>query len=699
MNLKSVVLISLMIVGNFQCNSQHTMNTKYTNHLINESSPYLLLHAHNPVDWYPWNQDALNKAKKENKLIIVSIGYTACHWCHVMEKQSFADQEVAELMNKHFISIKVDREERPDLDQVYMDACHLLNKSGGWPLNAIALPDGRPIYAGTYFPKDNWMSLLKRIQEYWEKEPKKLIEQAESISQGIKKIHTIEEQEKEVDFSQKDVQKSFESIYKNVDFKYGGQHGAPKFPMPSKWNFVLNYGWLNNSKDAKKSIEVTLEKMAMGGIYDHIGGGFARYSVDSRWHVPHFEKMLYDNTQLISLYSKAYRTTQNELYKDVVAESIKFIERELKSKSGGFYASLDADSEGEEGTFYVWKENEFESAVEHSDIIIDFYNVTQKGNWERGKNVLYRDLSYKAFSKQYDLTEIELRKLIEQAKIQLYNIRNKRERPATDDKILCAWNALMLSTYLDAYIAFGKKKYYRNALELASFMKEVFLKKDYRLDRNFKNGNSNINAFLDDYAFMIKAFLDLYQVNFKTEFLNIALQLTKYVNKHFYNKESGYYYYTSDLDPELISRTYEISDNVIPASNSQMAHNLIILGKIFSNQNYESRGNAMLKGQIENIISQGSYYSNWADMLQKQTTQFYEVVIIGNNWKKQFDKFKKSYLPNVIFVCVENEIADIPLTHRRKEEGKTMIYVCKNKVCNLPVESAEDALNQILNSK
>ncbi|MBA3285971.1 MAG: thioredoxin domain-containing protein, partial [Nitrosopumilus sp.] len=415
-------------------NSDSTQGHPYTNHLINESSPYLLQHAHNPVNWYPWGQEALDKAKKENKLIIISIGYDACHWCHVMEHESFEDTTVAKFMNENFISIKIDREERPDIDQVYMNAVQLLTGSGGWPLNVIALPDERPIHGGTYFPKSQWLSMLKQVSEFVTKNPEKAEQQAKALTEGIRRSEVVNSIAQNSEFKIDDLNTIFSNWKNNIDFTNGGYNRAPKFPLPVGYQFLLHYNYLTKGKDALSAVTTTLDKMAEGGIYDQVGGGFARYSTDAYWKVPHFEKMLYDNAQLVSLYASAYQLTKEPLYKLIVYETLDFVERELTSQEGSFYSSLDADSEGEEGKFYVWKKEELKKILGNDEpLIMDYYNVTDKGNWENRNNILFRTSSDKKIAENYKITEAELSKRISASKKIMLKERSKKIRPALDD--------------------------------------------------------------------------------------------------------------------------------------------------------------------------------------------------------------------------------------------------------------------------
>ena len=669
---------------------------KYTNQLINESSPYLLQHAHNPVNWYPWGKEALTKAKEENKLIIISIGYAACHWCHVMEHESFEDEEVAAFMNENFISIKVDREERPDIDQIYMSAVQLITGQGGWPLNCIALPDGRPIYGGTYFRKEQWLQVLEQVSDFVKQNPEKTESQARSLTQGVKSSELITLNTEKPDFELTDLNTIFSNWEKNIDYKNGGTFGAPKFPLPIGYQFLLHYNYLSNNKDALKAVTSTLDKMAMGGIYDQVGGGFARYSVDDVWKVPHFEKMLYDNAQLASLYSTAYQKTKDPTYKIIVEETLEFVKRELTSPEGGFYSSLDADSENEEGKFYVWKYEELQEILgEEAELIIDYYNVTKDGNWEQGKNILLRSQNEKALLNKYNISETELSKRVKEAKKILLKEREKRVRPGLDDKILTSWNALMLKAYVDAYKALGNQIYLDEALKSAEFINSKMINKDYRLCRNYKNGNATINAFLDDYAFTISALIELYQSTFDEKWLTTAHKLLIYAFNHFYNYTTGMFYYTSDMDPELIARKMELTDNVIPASNSEMAKNMFLLGKYFYKDEYIQRAEKMLNNIKPNTFKNGVYFANWNILMAWFIREPYEVAILGSDYENILKKFGQHYLPNVIFLGGKNE-GSLSLLQNKLVKGQTTIYVCQNKTCKLPVTEVNRALKQIM---
>jgi uncharacterized protein len=680
--------------------NKNTMNTnkpEFTNKLIKESSPYLLQHAHNPVNWYPWGKEALDKAREENKLIIVSIGYAACHWCHVMEHESFEDKEVARFMNANFVCIKVDREERPDIDQVYMNAVQIITGSGGWPLNCITLPDGRPIYGGTYFKKENWIEMLTQVSKFVKENPEKAEQQAKSLTEGVNSEQLFNPSSEKSEFTMNDLEEVFANWKRNIDYVNGGSKGAPKFPMPIGYQYLLHYNYLTKNNDALKAVTTTLNKMADGGIYDQIGGGFARYSVDSYWKAPHFEKMLYDNAQLVSLYSAAYQQSKNPYYKTIVEESLDFIQRELTSKAGAFYSSIDADSEDEEGKFYVWTKSELQKSLgDKAELIVEYYNVTENGNWENGTNILLKSGNDKKIAKKYNLTETELANRIKEAKIILLKEREKRIRPGLDDKILTSWNALMLKAYVDAYRVFDDKKYLDVALKNAEFINSKMISSDNQLFRNFKNNKTSINAFLDDYAFTIEAFISLYQATFDEKWLIEAQELSEYAIAHFYNKTSGMFYYTSNLDPALIARKMEISDNVIPASNSAMAKNLFVLGKYSYNDQYIEMSRKMLNMVGQNSLKNGAYFANWNILMAWFINDPFEVAIMGKDFETKRKEFDKLYLPNVFLSGGKNE-GTLPLLKNRLIKGQTTIYVCRNKACKLPVIELKKALKQIVN--
>lgn len=665
------------------------------NRLINESSPYLLQHAYNPVDWYPWGEEALKKAQEEDKLLIISVGYAACHWCHVMEHESFEDSTVAKLMNDHFVSIKVDREERPDVDDVYMTAAQLISGRGGWPLNAIALPDGKPVFAGTYYPKDNWMNILNQIIKIKNEDPGKLQETADKLTEGIASSNVIEVNEGSIDVSDEQLEDYISRVAALYDMEYGGRQGAPKFPMPNAYEFLMKYHWLSGDQLSFSVVETALDNMAKGGIYDQIGGGFARYSVDEYWLVPHFEKMLYDNAQLVGIYSDAYKLTQKDLYKDVVQQTLEFMEREMMSDNNGFYSSLDADSEGEEGKFYVWSEVEIDSVLgetKDAEIFKKYYDVSAKGNWEH-TNILNIVTDKSKLAEDYNQSEEAITASLKASAKKLFEYRSSRVRPGLDDKILTSWNALMISGYLKAYEAFGNEEYLQTAINNANFILDNQLASDGKLNRNFKDGESSINAFLDDYALLIQALLGLYEQTFDIKWIDKSELLTKYAIGHFYNEENKMFDYTSSLDPPLIAKRAEYNDNVIPASNSSMARALFKLGTLTYNTDYLDKSEQMLKNMFEQMMGSDylSFFSNWMQLLLDFKKPPYEIAIVGPDANLLRDEMSKYYLGNSIFLGTEDE-ENLDLLKEKTQDGITMIYVCQNKVCKLPVSTVEDAL-------
>ncbi len=668
---------------------------KHTNRLIDETSPYLLQHAHNPVNWYAWGDEAFDKATKENKLVLVSIGYSACHWCHVMEHESFEDEEVAAFMNEHFVCIKVDREERPDVDQVYMTAVQLMTGSGGWPLNCFALPDGRPVYGGTYYPKDGWIQVLDQLQGSYTNDPTSIVEYAERLTNGIKEQSLVTLQTNEIELDQEHLQTMIRKWSGQFDTQNGGPDRAPKFPMPNSYQFLLRAQHLLGDKSLLKHVELTLDKMAYGGIYDQIGGGFARYSTDYKWKVPHFEKMLYDNAQLVSLYAEAYQATQKPLYKEVVYETLEFIEREMTNDEGAFYSSLDADSEGEEGKFYVWTEEEIKNLTgDNFTVIKDYYNINQRGFWEHENYILLRHDDDEKIAKKHKISVDELKKIVSDTKTVLMAERAKRVRPGLDDKTLTSWNALMMKAYADAYRVFGDQKFLDAALRNGNFIVKKQWRKDGGLNHSYKEGRSTINGYLEDYCFTIEAFLALYEVTFDQEWLDRAKRLADYSIAHFYSEEAGMFYFVSDLDKQLITRKIEMHDNVIPASNSSLAKGLFLIGHYYSEKKYNEISHQMLKNVYLDIPDYGSSLSNWGMLVLNQVAPFYEVAIVGKECDTQRAALAENYLPNIMLMGCEKK-SDLPLLEMKFVKGQTTIYVCQNNTCQLPVTEIEDAIKQM----
>lgn len=696
----------LLIVSCFfvSCNKKQSVEEhhQYTNDLITETSPYLLQHAHNPVNWKAWNQETLDKAKAENKLIIISVGYSACHWCHVMEEESFEDEAVAKLMNDNFVSIKVDREERPDIDQIYMNAVQLMTGKGGWPLNCIALPDGRPIFGGTYFTKEEWTKALTEISGLYKNNPEKAREYADKLVAGLQKSQLITVNTSEADFKSSALSEAVKLWQQELDLKEGGLVGDTKFPMPAALNFLLRYSNQNKDKAIQTYVLNTLGKMANGGIYDPVGGGFSRYSTDSKWHIPHFEKMLYDNAQLVSLYADAYLATKDELYKKTVSETLSFVEKELMAPNGAFYSSLDADSKNksnklEEGAYYTWKKEELQTLLKSDfPLFQKYFNVNENGLWENGNYVLFRNQSDKAFALQNKLTLSELDSKVKNWKQILLSARNKRPRPHLDDKTLTSWNALMIKGYVSAYRAFKNPHYKEVALKNANFIVKNQFQKDGSLYHSYKDGKSSIVGFSEDYATVIDAFISLYQITLDEKWLNKAKQLTNYAMTHFWDKKSNLFYFTSNAATGLITRKMEIIDNVIPGSNSILAQNLFLLGHYYSNDTYSKTAQQMLNNVKEEALQSPTEYYNWLNLMLNYTGAYFEVAISGEDAMAKTRQLQSYYLPNILIAGATKD-SKLPILENRFTADQTYIYVCVDKACKMPEKEVTVAVSKIKN--
>ncbi|MDN3580947.1 thioredoxin domain-containing protein [Mucilaginibacter flavus] len=662
------------------------------NSLANSTSPYLLQHANNPVNWYPWGKEALDKAKAENKLILVSIGYSACHWCHVMEHESFEDESVAAVMNEFFVCIKVDREERPDVDQIYMSAVQLMSGRGGWPLNCICLPDQRPIYGGTYFRKNDWTSLLFNLADFYKQKPEEAEEYAVRLTDGIQKYESVQFIAEQPEYTKDDLQLIADNWKRYFDKYEGGTGNAPKFPMPNNWLLLMRYAHLMQDDEIAKQVKLTLHKMAYGGIYDHIGGGFARYAVDGRWHVPHFEKMLYDNAQLITLYSEAYTWQPDELYRQVVDQIIHFSITELASADLGFYSALDADSEGVEGKFYIFTKAEISRILgDDTDLFCIYYHITEDGNWEEEhSNVLFRKETDEELAGKLGLGVDDLLSRIKASRKKVLDARGQRVRPGLDNKILASWNGLMLKGLCEAYRAFTKPAYLDLALKNANFILENLISQNGRLSRVYKSGNTV--AFLDDYANIIDAFIALYEVSFNEYWLEQAKSLTDTAIAHYYDEANGVFFYTADDEEQLIARKSEIMDGVTPASNSAMARNLKKLGLLFDNESYAAVSAQLLRNIMPQLAKYGTAYSNWTMLLLDEVFGVYEVAITGNDTETVRREIENNYIPNKIILGGNK--GSLPLL-QDKFGASTQIFICKDKTCGLPAHNTADALKQM----
>jgi uncharacterized protein YyaL (SSP411 family) len=616
-----------------------------------------------------------------------------------MEHECFEDEEVAKMMNENFINIKIDREERPDVDQIYMDAIQMMTGSGGWPLNIVALPDGKPFWGATYLPKEGWVKSLNQLTELYKTDPNKIIGYANDLEKGIQAINLVENKEDTDSYSMAQLNNAVENWSTYFDTFLGGYKRAPKFMMPNNIDFLLHYGTSQNDEKILKYVNTTLTRMAYGGVFDHVGGGFSRYSVDTKWHVPHFEKMLYDNGQLVSLYSKAYAVTKNKLYKKVAEESIAFVLEELADENGGFYSSLDADSldengELEEGAFYVWTKEELQTLLDTDfEIFKDYFNINSYGEWEENY-VLIRDKSKEETAQKHNISVNDLELRIDKSLEILKKEREKREKPRLDYKILTSWNGLMLQGLVDAYRYLEKDTYLELALKNASFIQKEMKKPDGGLYRNHKKGKSNINGFLEDYATVIEAYISLYEVTFDIKWLEEAQRLADYSITHFQDSASKLFYFTSDDDHSLIRRTLETNDNVISASNSIMGKNLLKLHKVYMNKGYGELAHQMLKNIQSNFDESAQGFSNWLHLVLYENQNFYEIAVVGDNYNSLGKELARNYLPNSILVGSEKE-GTIDLLKSRYNEGETLIYVCIEGTCKLPVQTTEQVLNQL----
>ncbi len=671
-------------------NSEHT----YTNRLINETSPYLLQHAHNPVDWYAWGEEAFFKAKSENKLMLISVGYSSCHWCHVMERECFENEDIAAIMNENFVCIKVDREERPDIDRIYMDAVQLMTGSGGWPLNCFTLPDGRPIYGGTYFPPKNWAGVLMQLSNLFRQNPAKVNEYADELTQGVKAMETVVPSNANAELDTTVLEKSVQKWKLRFDNEEGGPQKAPKFPLPNNYLFLMQYAHLTNDSELLQHVYLTLDKMALGGIYDQIGGGFTRYSTDMLWKVPHFEKMLYDNGQLLSLYALAYQKSKNELYKETAYSIAAFIQREMTSHEGAFYAAIDADSEGEEGKYYIWKLDEVKEILgDDFELAKNYFNFNEDGYWEHGNYIPLRKVNDIDFAKEYNIDVQTLKMKVGEIKGKLLAERQKRVYPLLDDKILASWNALMIKGLVDAYKAFNEPKFLEAAKNANNFICENLMDNDV-LYHSYKNGKKGAAGFLEDYAFLADALISLFESTADKKYLSKAIELTDYAIQHFYEEQSAMFYFTADNAEQLIARKMETSDNVTPASNSVMANVLYRLYRITDNNDYFDKSLKMLKAMQEFISGYGSAYSNWMMLQQQILNVKKEMVICGNNAKEYYHQLQQYYLPDTLIIYAESN-SDLPLFKERFKEGKTMMYYCVNNACQMPVDTIEELLLQM----
>ena len=649
--------------------------SKTYNSLIKEKSPYLLQHSTNPVNWEKWSEKTLLKAKKEDKLIILSIGYSTCHWCHVMEKESFKNIKIAEIMNKYFICIKVDREERPDIDSIYMDAIQSMGIQGGWPLNLFLTPNKKPFYGGTYFNKESWFKILINIIEAYKKHKDKIIKSSNNFSKDLNRTHD----EKYSTKNKFSISTLINEIKIKFDSKEGGISRSPKFPMPNLWKSLLFYSLENKDKEVYSHVIMTIDKISEGGIYDQIEGGFSRYSVDEKWIIPHFEKMLYDNGQLLDLYADIFKITKNEKYLHIINNTINWLKNNMTDKSGGFYSAIDADSEGEEGKYYIWKYHEIKKILGNLTAkACKVFKIAKEGNWNN-HNILLRDYKQKIDSKKFN-------KIIKKLLLE----RNKRIKPLIDNKIISSWNAITLIGLLNCYQATNDNKILELATKNAKFIKDKLITKS-TITRVYKN---KIGGFLDDYAYVINSFIKYFETTQNFIYLNKARELIEETIKNFYCPKNKLFYYTNNTSEKLISRKIEIFDSVIPSSNSIMYYNLLFLGKIYDDTLYLNIYNNM-NVKLEKYLNNYEFMSNWIHVNNLNKSQINEIIVNDpSNKKSIIDKINSKYIPNKILIHNKGNY-DLDILNSQQINNKLSISLCRNKVCQLPLKMVSELFKTI----
>jgi uncharacterized protein len=669
------------------------------NRLLHSQSPYLLQHAHNPVDWYPWGPEALAKAIQENKPILVSIGYSACHWCHVMERESFEDEATAELMNAHYVCIKIDREERPDLDNIYMDAVQAMGLQGGWPLNVVLMPNQKPFYGGTYFPNAKWKQLLGNIADAFVAHPEQLAESAEGFGRSLNRKETEKYgiQAGEAELNADELVAISAKLAAQFDPEWGGMNRVPKFPMPAIWHFTLDYALAASRKDLREAVFFTLRKMGMGGIYDHLRGGFARYSVDGEWFAPHFEKMGYDNGQLMELYAKAYQVSQDSFFLEKVAETKDWLVAEMIQEEGGFHAAQDADSEGVEGKFYTWTYSELEGLLGADfDWFSRLYSLKPEGNWEEGVNILFQTESYATIAESFAMPLSGFMEKLRAHKERLLVYRNQRIFPGKDDKVLAGWNGLLDAGLIQAYFATGEEPYLELALCNLQFVREKLFKGG-QLYRSYKNGLAYTPAFLEDYAALLKASLMAYTASGDATWLGLGQQLAEVVMDRFYDPTDGFFFFSDPSAEKLIANKKELFDNVIPSSNSLLARGFHRLGLLTYEEKYGKVASRMLGGMKELIEREPGFLCNWANFYLESLVPTAEIAIVGRGAKAKAMALQQGYLPNAVVAWSETPTESVPLLQQKTpdSEGNALIYVCVDRRCLRPLSEVADALAQL----
>ncbi len=698
---------------------QENPKTHPENHLAKESSPYLLQHKNNPVDWYPWGTAALKKAKAEDKPIFLSIGYSACHWCHVMEHESFEDEGIAKLLNENFVCIKVDREERPDIDQIYMNAVVAMRGQGGWPLNVFLTPDQEFFFGGTYWPPKARMGMpgfdqvLIGTLNAFKNKREEVVNQSKKITEFLNQSHDAADaqgQAKPLDDAM--LIMAAHSLENGFDFQNGGFGDKPKFPHAMQLSFLIRLArrWSRRQTPPKDTltsmVKLNLQKMAWGGIYDHLGGGFARYSVDEHWLVPHFEKMLYDNSLLTTSYVDMFQFSGDTFYENVARETLDYILHDLTDETGAFYSTEDADSEGVEGKFYVWQKAEIEAAIddEIAPLFCDFYHVTEHGNFEEA-NILNQTESLEAFAKNRKLDPTELATKFQQAKAALLKIRNLRIRPGLDDKVLVNWNALAITAMARAGAAFNEPRYTAAAGKAAAFVLDTLRREDGRLLHTWRNGNAKLDAYLDDYAGMMVALLTLYQTDFNERWIDEAAGLAKQMVAHFSDDPSGAFYFTADDHEQLIARVKDFQDSSVPSGNALAATGLQMLGRLTGQDQWLERSNKVISAGLNLMRRAPMAAGQMLIAAENMLDQNYELVLMGptkESVASSLAELRSHFLPNVTLICrtddntaARSTLVDEVLSGKKLLNGQVTIYVCQNHTCKKPVSGEAEVLAAI----
>jgi uncharacterized protein YyaL (SSP411 family) len=667
------------------------------NHLASETSPYLLQHVNNPVDWYGWNDESLKKAKDENKPIFLSIGYSACHWCHVMAHESFENDDVAEFMNEHFVNIKVDREERPDLDDIYQKVCQIATGQGGWPLSIFLTPDQKPFYVGTYFPvldsygRPGFGSICRQLSQAWTEKPKDIEKSAEKFLGALNKAEAIQIPSK---LERSILDEAAMNLFQLGDATYGGFGSAPKFPNAANVSFMFRYAKLAGLTKFNEFALKTLKKMANGGIFDQIGGGFSRYSTDAKWLVPHFEKMLYDNALIPVNYAEAYQITKDPFYLDVLKKTLDFVLRDMTSPEGGFYSAYDADSEGVEGKFYVWKKSEIKEILgSDADLFCLYYDVTDGGNWE-GNNILCNNLNISTVAFNFGISESEVRTILDSCSEKLLKVRSARIPPGLDDKILVSWNSLMITAFAKGYRVTGDVRYLDAAKDCISFIeKNLFV--DEKLLRTYKNGTAKINGYLEDYSYFINALLDVFEIEPDQNYLKLSLKLGHHLINHFWDSTNNNFFMTSDDHEKLIIRPKSNYDLSLPSGNSVSAFVMLRLYHLSQEQTFLEITTKIMESQAqmaaENPFGFGYLLNTISMYIQKPL----EITLINTENSEICDSLLLDYIPNSMIITIQNtsqlqNLSEYPFFEGKSFEDKTTVFVCKDFTCSLPLHTLDE---------